>query len=54
MVRVRIPSGWTAGAVVLASAILALSVYRAATQSITHDEARTYVKCVSGPLSTGF
>ena len=34
--------------------VLALNVYRAATQSITHDEALTYLWYVDGPIARAF
>jgi hypothetical protein len=41
---------WLAAAVVCVAGLTGVHVYRAATQSITHDEAVTYQRYVSGPL----
>jgi hypothetical protein len=41
---------WLTAAVVCVIGLTGINVYRAATQSITHDEAVTYQRYVSGPL----
>jgi hypothetical protein len=42
-------AGWA-----LLAGVLALDVYRAATQSVTHDEALTYLWYVDGPIERAF
>jgi len=51
MSRLRWPSGWIVAATVLVSAVLGVSIYRAATRSIVHDEAYTYNMFICGPVS---
>lgn len=43
-----------AAAVVLLGVVLAINIYRAATQSVTHDEALTYELFAAEPWSTVF
>jgi hypothetical protein len=49
---VRTP--WRAAAVVLLGALLLTTIYRAATQAISHDEALTFEWFQSGPWSQLF
>ncbi|HUK36161.1 MAG TPA: hypothetical protein VLV86_19725, partial [Vicinamibacterales bacterium] len=40
----------SAGSLAIAAAVMAISIYRAATQSITHDEARVFLLYLQGSV----
>lgn len=49
VVPVRWTTAWLVAVLILATGVLGLCIYRAATQSLVHDEAMTYVQFVSPP-----
>ncbi|MEI6971991.1 MAG: hypothetical protein WCL44_10800 [bacterium] len=45
--KLRWPDRWLIATIAIACCVMGLSIYRAATQSITHDESITYVKFIA-------